>query len=378
MNSKIKIKRKLHIVSFDVPYPPNYGGIIDVFYRIKELHKLGIDIYLHCYLYNHKKTQPTLDKYCKQIFYYHRKNYLISLFSTLPFRLVSRKNKDLYKNLQKIGAPIIFEGINTIYPLYKYNLQNCYVRTHNIEDKYFYGLAKSEKNLLKKYFYYLEAYKLKRFESNLNKAEGIFTISPFEQEYFLKKLKTNTYYLPAFHNHSQTKNHLKKGDFILFHGDLRVADNIRACEFLIDTYKNTPFKFVIATSLKKVSFFSTIEKYDNISITKIDGQDDLNMLFEKAHINTLFTFQKTGIKLKLLNALYKGKFIISNSLLVEDTGLESLCEIANTKKEILTKTNEIFMKDFETREIDKRIEKLKLFSPEISAKKMVDLIFKNH
>ena len=27
----------LHIIAFNVPYPANYGGVIDVFYRIKAL-----------------------------------------------------------------------------------------------------------------------------------------------------------------------------------------------------------------------------------------------------------------------------------------------------------------------------------------------------
>ena len=35
---------KLHIVSFDVPFPPNYGGVIDVYYKCKHLHQLGIEI----------------------------------------------------------------------------------------------------------------------------------------------------------------------------------------------------------------------------------------------------------------------------------------------------------------------------------------------
>ena len=29
--------KNINIVSFDIPYPPNYGGIIDVFYKIKAL-----------------------------------------------------------------------------------------------------------------------------------------------------------------------------------------------------------------------------------------------------------------------------------------------------------------------------------------------------
>ena len=58
---------KLHIVSFDVPFPPNYGGVIDVFYKIKALHKLGVKIILHTFDYGRGK--PTeLNNYCEEIF----------------------------------------------------------------------------------------------------------------------------------------------------------------------------------------------------------------------------------------------------------------------------------------------------------------------
>ena len=43
-------KNQLHIVSFDVPYPPNYGGVIDVFYKLKALFDLGIEIYFHTFV----------------------------------------------------------------------------------------------------------------------------------------------------------------------------------------------------------------------------------------------------------------------------------------------------------------------------------------
>ena len=44
-------EQELHIVSFDVPFPPNYGGAVDVFYKIRALHKLGVKIHLHCFEY---------------------------------------------------------------------------------------------------------------------------------------------------------------------------------------------------------------------------------------------------------------------------------------------------------------------------------------
>ena len=47
---------RLHIVSFDIPWPPNYGGIIDVFYKIRALHGAGVQIHLHCFEYQRQQS----------------------------------------------------------------------------------------------------------------------------------------------------------------------------------------------------------------------------------------------------------------------------------------------------------------------------------
>ena len=47
---KFMDKNTIHIVAFDVPYPPNYGGIVDVFFKLKTLHEMGADIIYHCFL----------------------------------------------------------------------------------------------------------------------------------------------------------------------------------------------------------------------------------------------------------------------------------------------------------------------------------------
>ncbi len=366
----------LHIVSFDIPYPPNYGGIIDVFYKIKELYKLDIEIYLHVYLYDNKKEQVALEKYCKKVYYYKRKNTITSLFSSLPFRVKSRSSKELINNLKALNAPILFEGLHTIYPLLKFNFNNSFVRTHNIEHSYSFGLSKSERNIFKKIFFFIEGKKLKQFEKYLNRAKGIFTISHFEQEHFSSIYGEKSFYIPAFHEAYPIKNLNEKGNFILYHGDLRVSDNIKAAFFLIDTYKNTEYKLIIASSVKDKNIISEVKKHKNISIEDIPTQRELNELMNKAHINTLISFQKTGIKLKLLNTLYKGKHIIANKEIIEDTGLEDLCNLANTKEEILTKTKELFSKEFSENDIKKRLNKLKEFNPEESAKKIDSIIFK--
>lgn len=370
------MKKSIHLVSFDIPYPPNYGGIIDVFYKIKELHKLGVAIYLHTYIFDKKEKQPNLEKYCKKVYYYKRKNSFLSLFSILPFRVKSRSCNKLINNLKNLELPIIFEGLHTAYPLTKFNFTNTYVRTHNIEHDYFLGLSKSEPNLFKKTFFYIEALKLKRFENILKKTTGIFTISPFEQNYFSKIYGKKASYIPVFHQTKKIENNYKKGTFILYHGDLRVADNVRVALFLIDVYKESSFKFVIASSCKNKLILASVNKYENIYFNDIPTQRELEELLNDAHINTLFTYQKTGIKLKLLNALYQGKHIIANTKMIEDTGLEHLCELANTKNEVLRITEKLFATNYTDLQIEARQKKLFNFNTTENAKKIIAILFK--
>ena len=366
--------KELHIVSFNIPYPPNYGGIIDIFYKIKALSQLGIDIYLHCFEYD-RPQQKELETYCKKVYYYPRSSVLKSLFSRVPFIIKNRENNTLTNRLKEHAAPILFEGLHSTFPLTTTVFKvKTFVRTHNIEHDYFKGLAKSESNVLKKCFYLLEARKLKNYERILHNVDGIFTIAPYEHRYFSNKYGKSSY-IPAFHNaiHSSHKN--SKGAFVLYHGDLRVADNIKAASFLIEVYKNTPYTLCIASSTK-ASICHAIDRYKNIVFENIATQEDLELLFEQAHINTLITFQKTGIKLKLLHALYKGKFIIANTKMSADTGLENACELANTKEEILAKTELLFTQKFTRSHRLERKELLKAFDPDIAAKVLKEILFK--
>ena len=151
--------RKLHIVSFDVPYPADYGGVIDVFYKIKALHKAGVEITLHCFEYGRGKP-PELEKYANTVFYYKRKKSIFDFLKKDPFIVVTRSNKSLLENLLLDDAPILFEGLHTTYFLNSNPLANRIkmVRTHNIEHNYYNGLAKNAKGWIK-WFFKLEAKK---------------------------------------------------------------------------------------------------------------------------------------------------------------------------------------------------------------------------
>lgn len=64
-------QKNLHIVAFTIPFPPNYGGAIDVFYKLKALYELGVQIHLHCFEYDRSPSKE-LEQYCKTVYYYKR------------------------------------------------------------------------------------------------------------------------------------------------------------------------------------------------------------------------------------------------------------------------------------------------------------------
>lgn len=371
------MNRSLHLISFDIPYPPSYGGIIDVFFKIKALSEQGVSIKLHCFQYG-KEQQEELEKYCETVHYYKRNSYFKSLLSSdIPFIAKSRGNEDLIAILKEDNNPIFFDGLHTTYILQMadFSDRDLYMRAHNVEHKFYSGLAKSETNIFKKNFYKQESKKLKKYEWMVSKMKHIFSISPLEQEYFLGKYGEKSIYVPAFHDDEIHTSYDTKGDFVLYHGNVLVSENVRAAKFLIDVYKKTEFQLVIASSYFNDEISKEILKYDNITFHSLENPNDLYRLFENAHINVLPTFQNTGIKLKLLNTLYQGKFIIANDFMVNETGLESLCEKANTRLEFLEKTKELYQKEFSKEIIGQRKKVLKSFSPAEGAKKIAETIF---
>lgn len=369
------LSKTINIVSFDVPYPPNYGGTIDVFYKIKALNQLGIKIILHTYEYG-RGEQVELEKYCDSVFYYKRNIKLKNIFSRLPFIVKTRSNKGLIKNLQSNSFPILFEGLHTTYPIKKLDIRNriIIIRAHNIEHNYYKGLSKSESNIFKKLFFKSEAIKLLEYEKTLNKSNFILSISPLEQEYFSKYFSKKSIYVPAFHEHTKVNSLKGMGNFALYHGDLRVSDNLKTCYYLIEIFSKTQFPLTIASDYKNPKLQSEINKYKNITLFKLSNNEELTDLLKSAQINILPTFQNTGIKLKLINALFNGRFCLVNDKMIINTGLEKLCSIANTKNEFINKIEELSEQEFKEPYISEREELLKDFNTFKSAQKIIDLL----
>ena len=370
-------ERHLHIVSFDIPSPPNYGGVIDVYYKIKALHELGVKVHLHCFEYG-RKLDKELTKICYSVKSYPRKVSKHLLFNQLPYIIVTRQSEVLISNLVKDKYPILFEGMHSCFYLNDFRLahRKKYVRMHNIEAEYYKGLGSAEKNVLKKLYFYTEANKLKAFENSLKGAETIFAITEKDTAY-LSNLNFKTHTVSAFHQFNTIQVKPIESNYALYHGNLSVGENNLAALYLVnEVFNDLPYNLIIAGNHPSKALRRAVSK--NINVTLIADSDHvkINHLIAEAKINVLPTFQDTGIKLKLLNALYCGQHCLVNDYMVKGTGLEKLCVIANSPNEWKLKVENLFKTPFDINETNKRDSIFSLqFNNKSNASRIVEEIF---
>ena len=372
--------KQLHIVSFDVPFPANYGGVIDVFYKLKSLHARGVRIILHCFLYGQKQQAPELALYCEQVYYY-RRTIGVQGFSLLrPYIVNSRKNTALLNNLLSHEAPILFEGLHSCYFLNHPKLvnRNKYVRAHNIEHEYYLALAQSEKKWWKRFYYKIESQLLRQYEEIYSQAEQIFAISKEDQKYFRGK-NLNTAYLPAFHSNTVVESLVGRGEYCLYHGNLSVAENEEAVMYLIDNvFSKLSYPVKIAGANPSIDLITRITDFSHIELFDNPTDEEMSSLIENAHVHVLYSAKRSGLKLKLVNSLFKGRFVLVNNNLIETGPLESVCKIANNSQEYIQSIKDLWTVSFTEVEIESRKEKLlEEFSIEKNTQKLIETIFLN-
>lgn len=349
-------ERYLHVVAFDIPWPANYGGVIDVFYKLVNLQKAGVKVILHAFQYGNRQPAPELEQFCYKTYYYHRNGWLY-LFSRKPFIVYSRNDKKLLQNLLKDDYPILYEGIHTTFFIRHPSLhgRKQFVRMHNVEHEYYKSLSQTEKKLAYRIYLQLESIKLKNYEKTvLPYATGIIAISPKDAEYY-KNIHPCVHHISAFHPFDQVKISDISEPFALYHGSLDVSENSFAVEYLIrEVFSQLSVPLFIAGNKAPQYLIDLAIKYPNVRLLQNLTQADFENLISKAQINILPTFQATGIKLKLLYALFRGKHVIVNSPMVKETGLEELCYVADHPEKMRKLVMDLFTKPITSEEILRR------------------------
>ena len=346
-------KIDLHIVSFNVPLPADYGGVIDVFYKLKALSKLGYNISLHCFDYGRGEV-PELEKHTAEVYYYPRNASTLNALFLSPFSVKSRKSEQLLERLASDNAPILFESLQCCYYLDHPKLaqKQKWVRTHNVEHDYYRSLSKCENTSLRKNYYAIEA--KEKFEKVLFHADGVLAISPKDTQYF-KSIGLNSSYLPAFYRQPVEVGLtpvIKK--VALYQGNLEVEENVEAVLFLLEVFSKLPHKLIIAGSEPGKIIVEKAAGLKNVTLIENPSDEVMFELIKTSRISCLPTFQSTGIKLKLLHALTSGNEVMVNSEMIDGTGLGEYCRIAKGVDDWRHQLVSVFSSELDVVKIRKR------------------------
>ena len=373
-----RLAMHLHVVSFDIPYPANYGGVIVIFNQIKALHQLGVKVILHCFQYGKRTPQGILEQYCHEVNYYPRSRSVWYQIGLLPFIMRTRKNGDLLRRLRKDDYPILFEGMHTAAFVWHKRLRGRQkiVRMHNVEWQYYENLAQLTDPGLKKLYYFVESLRLQRIEPKVAlHADDVLTLSGTDLAYY-RQFKKNTHYIPAFHPNTHVESLPGRGEYVLFHGNLSVPDNDRAAQWLItEVFAGMDIPFVIAGMEPSERLRELVAQQEHISLVDNPDEERMVALIKNAHINLLISFQSSGIKLKLLNALFRGRFCIVNDHIVTGMDLKSLCYVRNSAAAIRQTVEALLNAPFEPSKITDRKTVLETqFSNIENARKLLEII----
>lgn len=329
---------RLHVICLDSPYPDNYGGAIDMYHKLRALHAAGVRVVLHVYLYNGGKPSKELEDISETVHYYVRTTGWRKQFSMKPYVVNSRSDARLLDNLNADTSPILFEGIQSCYLLTHPSLAHRIkiVRMHNVEHEYYKRLGKSMKFGLPMFFHLVESFRLKRYEKTLRHAEYILPITEADTEYYRKMFPgvsvqlLNCFFDDKYPATDGDVSKIVAEPYLFYHGNLFLSENNRVALFLIRevlpkldaAYR----KLVIAGRKPPQWLVEEAQNTEGVTLIADPSQEVMDALLSNSSINILVTFQPTGIKLKLLNALtHSYGHCVANSEMLHSTHLDPLC-----------------------------------------------------
>jgi glycosyltransferase involved in cell wall biosynthesis len=348
-------------VCLDVPYPLDYGGVFDLFQKIKSLHAAGVKIHLHCFEYG-RGQQPVLNEYCAEVNYYTRHEGHKGFSHKLPYIVCSRSNGQLLENLLKDDHPILLEGIHCTYLLNdeRFRQRRIVLRLHNVEYQYYRQLYHTEKSLWKKIYYLHESNMLRHYEQQIALRVKILAVSEKDSEQYRTEFGAdNIETLPVFLPFEEVRTREGTGCFCLYHGNLSVPENEQAVIWLLkNVFTSLELPLIVSGKNPSARLTRLIFQYPLTCLIPDPSEEELQDLIAKAQVNILPSFNCTGVKLKLLNALFNGRHCLVNGGMVEGSGLKSICHVADSAEAMRSMVQDLYTQAMRPEEIDVRKEVL--------------------
>ncbi|NNC84477.1 MAG: glycosyltransferase, partial [Bacteroidia bacterium] len=194
-----------------------------------------------------------------------------------------------------------------------------------------------------------------------------------------RKINANVELVFPFHPFHQVNAKPGNGKYAIYHGNLKVNENNKAAVFLAEqVFNDVDFPLLITGSGASNYLKHLVSENENLELKEnIPSKEMLDYMLD-AHIHVLPTFQATGMKLKLISALFNGRYCVVNNEMIENTGVEKLCKLANSPTDFKERIKELAPMPFPSSELKNRKEVLsKELNNKKNAQKIWDQIFSN-
>ncbi len=314
---------EIHIVTFAVPFPANYGGAIDVWNRVVALKRLGVRIRLHCFVYGSFVPDPFLAEVADSVYYYPRVKWPTFFSRDQPYIITSRKSKKLLKNLSVDQNPILFEGIHTTGFIRELKGRKLLLRAHNIEHQYYAELADQSKGV-KSLIFRRESLCLRTYERDQASCfDVVFAISPHDKLWY-EAQGAKTIYVPPFHGFDTVDIQPGRGNYLLYQGDLSIKINQEALfDMLRRMPSDHPYPIVVAGKSGDRSFEDKMVRFPNLQREADVSQEKMIELIRNAHMIMVHSLHASGMKLKFFPALFHGRFVLASANNKTNTSLDT-------------------------------------------------------
>jgi len=276
--------------------------------------------------------------------------------------------------------PILLEGIHCTYLVNddRFKDRKMILRLHNVEYQYYRQLYLSEKSLLKKIYYLHESNLLRQYEHRIAGKVQILAVSQKDSDQYRREFgATDIDTLPVFLPLEKVMSTEGTGCFSLYHGNLSVAENEQVVIWLLKkVFASLDMPFIISGKDPSSRLTRLIYQYPHACLIPNPSEEELQDLISKAQVNILPSFNCTGVKLKLLNALFNGRHCIVNQDAVEDTGLESTCHIATGADDVRCLLTKLHTRPFTAEDIMQRKKVLEgLYDQQANLQKLLHSIW---
>jgi hypothetical protein len=231
---------------------------------------------------------------------------------------------------------------------------------------------------VKKIYYLHESRLLKKYEKAIANKAGFLAVSKQDVALYQQELAAkDMHYLPVFLPYTLAIGKEGKGCFCLYHGNLAINENEKAAIWLLQhVFSKLSIPFVIAGKDPSEKLQRLAHEHQHTCLVANPSDKEMQDMICKAHVHVLPSMNNTGIKLKLLNAVFNGRHCLVNKAAIEGSGIEACCHIADDAASFQQKITELYGQPFTAQEIEQRQGLLQTtYNSEVNARELMTFLW---